>query len=128
MKSKRWVFPLVLVLVVLVLPAFIAWNFILAPVLETNARFKALIGKPESDAVRLLGEPTFRVTGELAKRKGIDYPWRDKGYQPVPDRPVHKEVLLYERSDRSVDPRSFAIYIFVAEDNRVEAVEFAGTS
>jgi hypothetical protein len=37
-------------------------------------------------------------------------------------------VWLYERSDRGADPRSFAVYVFIGNDGRVEAVEFAGSS
>jgi hypothetical protein len=125
MKSKKWLGILGLLFVFLGLPLFLAWNFILAPVLQINDQFSRLIGKPESEAVAVLGQPTYRISPEQAKVKGIDFAIKDRGFLPTPDRPIHKEVLFYVRRAETTG-KDFAVYLFVADDGRVEAVDFAG--
>src|SRR4051794_29298042 len=120
MKNKRLLATVGLLFIFIVLPMFLAWNFVLGPVLDTTSRFRALLGKPKSDVIAALGEPEFRVTADSAKKHGVDFSWHDMGYQPVPDRPVHKEVLLYRMKDRSPDTTAFAVYIFISNDDRVE--------
>src|SRR5512135_1852400 len=117
--KKRWIWILGILLVFIGLPAFLAWNFFLAPVLELNARYRALIGKTEAQVVADLGPPKFRVSPEEARQNGIDYHWREMKYQPVPDRVIHKAVLLFEPHGRSADTTPFAVYIFVGDDGRV---------
>lgn len=126
MKNNRRLGIIGLLVVFIGFPAFLAWNFLIGPVLETTQRYRSLVGKPESEAIAQLGQPQFRVSAGEAKEKGIDYPWRDKNYEPVPDRPVSKLVLLYEpnRGDKSKTP--FAIYVFIDGQDRVEGIDFAG--
>ena len=126
MKSKRWLWVTGLLLCFVGLPAFLTWNFLVAPVLENTALYRGLIGKPESEVISRLGQPAFRVSAAEAKQKGMDYPWRKQGFMPVPDRPVTKLVLLYRRGDSSVDRAPLAVYVFVGNDDRVEGVDFAG--
>lgn len=123
---RRGLWIVVILVVFLGLPAFLAWNFLIGPILESTTRYRALIGQPESQAIRVLGEPLHRETAAQVKDKGIDYPWRDKHYVPIPERPVHREVWLYEERDRSGDPMPFALYVFIGEDGRVEAIDMAG--
>lgn len=127
MKSKRWPTLVGLTLVFFGLPAFLLWNFFLAPVLENNARFRGLLGKPEAEVIRQLGPPLFRENPAEAKAKGLDYPWRQQHFEPVPDRPVHKEVLLYLPNGSSAASAPFAVYVFIGTDGNVEAIDFAGT-
>ncbi|HVT12169.1 MAG TPA: hypothetical protein VHE55_07870 [Fimbriimonadaceae bacterium] len=127
MKNKRLLAISGLLILFLGLPIFLAWNFLIAPVMEATGQFRSLVGKPESEVIATLGQPQFRVSPAEAKAKGIDYPWREKNYQPVPERPVHKLVLLYEpnRGDKRKTP--FAIYVFIDDEDKVEAIDFAGT-
>jgi hypothetical protein len=125
MKNKNWLLVAGLLVAFLGLPLFLAWNFILAPVLQINDQFSRLIGKPESEAVAALGEPAYRISPEQAKLKGIDFAIKERGFLPTPDRPIHKEVLLYVRRAKTTG-KDFAVYLFLADDGRVEAVDFAG--
>lgn len=126
MKNKRWIWAIGLFLFFIGLPAFLTWNFLVAPVLENTAIYHGLIGKPESEVIARLGQPSFRVSAGEAKEKGVDYPWRKKGYLPVPERPVSNLVLLYERDDSKMDRAPIAVYVFIGKDDRVEGVDFAG--
>ena len=127
MKNKRLLMAAGLLVVFIGLPAFLAWNLLLGPVMEMRAHYRDLIGKPEEQVVKVLGKPRFRVAAEEASKHGIDFAWRERNFQPVPDRPVHKEVLLYEASDASLDKQPFAVYVFIGADGRVEAIDFAGS-
>jgi hypothetical protein len=104
-------------------PAFLAWNFLLGPMLTWRDQYTQLIGKPEADVTALLGPPKFRLSPNEVKEKGIDFPWRDMRYQPVPERSVHRVVLLYTVPHMSW----LAAYVFIGNDDRVEAIDFAGT-
>jgi hypothetical protein len=124
MKNK-WLTIVGLLFIFVILPLFLAWNFILAPVLQINDQFRRLLGKPEAEVVTTLGKPTFRISPEKARKQGIDFPLRDRGFLPVPDRPIHKEVFLYIEKGKTTG-KDFAVYIFIDGDGRVEAVDFAG--
>ncbi len=124
-RGKRWPWIVGLIVLFIGLPAFLAWNFVLGPVMEATNRYKGLIGRTEGEVVAELGQPAFRVSPNEAKEKGIDYPWRAKGYQPVPERPIHKVALLYEPS-RARNSTAFPIYVFIGDDDRVEAIDPTG--
>ena len=127
MKNKRLLWAIGAFLVFFVFPAFFAWNFVIGPALEANAKYKALVGKPETDVITALGQPKYRETAAEVKKNGVDFPWRKSGFLPLPERPATKEVLLYFASDATAGEKAVAVYIFIGNDDRVEGIDFAGT-
>lgn len=101
------------------LPAFMAWNFLLAPMMEFNLNFKNIVGEPEAKLVAELGPPTYKMSKKEVEGQGIDAPWRKMGFLPLPERKVTNEVLLYRHLDH-------AVYVFIDPKGNVEAVDFAG--
>lgn|GEM_PF-6346562 len=124
--GRRWPWIVGLLVVFIGLPVFLAWNFILGPTIEATSYYKSLIGKTESAVIADLGQPDFRVSAQEAKEKGIDFPWRNRQYEPIPDRPIHNLVLLYE-PHRTKNSTPFPIYVFIGADGRVEAIDPTGS-
>jgi hypothetical protein len=124
MKDKRLLVGLGVFLLFIAFPAFLAWNFLVAPVMDASDQFKGLLGKTEAELIAVLGQPAYRETPEQVKLHGIDFPWRSNGYEPLPERPVHKEVLLFDRSQPN--KTQFGLYVFIGDNGRVEAVDPAG--
>jgi len=125
MRGQRWPWIAGILIIFIGLPVFLAWNFILGPAFEATHYYKTLIGSTEAQVISQLGQPDFRVSAKEAKEKGIDYPWRNREYAPVPDRPVTNIVLLYE-PHRTTKSTPFPIYVFIGTDDRVDAIDPTG--
>jgi hypothetical protein len=56
---------------------------------------ESMIGKPESDLMRVPGSPRYIARIADLKNRTVDYPWRSMNFVPVPTRLVRNKVLLY---------------------------------
>lgn len=54
-KHGRWF--LIAVAVAFLFPAFLAWNFLVAPMLNLQSRLRSVVGKTKSQAIEELGPP-----------------------------------------------------------------------
>jgi hypothetical protein len=122
MKGKRWLTVLGILFIFIGVPVFLAWNFMLAPMLEWRRTMQALIGMSQDQVRTALGKPKFVLTPDQIKKDGIDSPWREMQYVPVPDRPPHGPVWLYEEKTQA---GWRGLYVFFSADGRVEAIDSA---
>ena len=88
------------------------------PKLERTAR--ALVGQPEAEVVKALGQPQHVVLRSTLDGKTVDYPWRGMNFVPVPDHPVRNKVLLYSKLNT-------AVYVYLDERGSVGYVATPGT-
>ena len=107
------------VAVILGLLAGLKWHF-LAPVREMERTARAMVGQPEADILKALGQPMHVVSAATLAGRTVDYPWKGMNFVPVPNRPVRNKVLLYSKLN-------VAIYVYVDERGFVEYVAIAGT-
>jgi hypothetical protein len=122
MKGKRTLTITVALLIFIGIPIFLTWNFMLAPMFEWRRAMSALIGMKEDQVRTALGKPKFVLTPAQIKEKGIDAPWREMQYVPVPERQVHGPVWLYEERTQA---GWRGLYVFFSADGRVEAIDSA---
>ena len=126
MKTKRIWIAVGLAFIFLIFPLALTWNFVIGPAMDASQRFQRLIGKQESEVIATLGQPYARESAADVKKNGVDYPWRAKGYLPLPEDPVHKEVLLYFAGKETKGERAVGVYIFIGNVDQVESIAFAG--
>ena len=126
MKTKRVWLWVGIASIFLCFPLLLTWNFVVGPAMDASRRFESLIGKPESEVIATLGAPPFRESAAEVKKNGVDKPWRANGFLPIPEDPVHKEVLLYFAGKETRGERAVGVYIFIGDDARVESIAFAG--
>ena len=90
------------------------------PAREMERAAVAMVGHPEADLMRVLGQPTYVVSSATLAGRTVDYPWKGMNFVPVPNHPVRNKVLLYSKLDK-------AIYVYVDEHGVIEHVADAGT-
>lgn len=115
-----WLAPC-LCLVVLLMCANFAYHMYgdMGPFFKGDA--KSTIGKSELEARQIMKiAPSFVLTPAEVRKDGINTPWAEMHFAPIPTRPVHKRVLLYKQGWN-------AAYIFIDNNGKVELVELAGT-
>jgi len=79
------------------------------------------LGKSEAEARQTMKiAPSFVLSPAEAQGDGINKPWAEMNFMPIPTYPVHKHVLLYKHA-------WCAAYIFIGNDGKVEDVELAST-
>ncbi len=95
---------------------WVAWG----PARNMERTARAMIGRPEADLVKALGQPHYVVSSDTLAGRTVDYPWKGMNFIPVPNRPVRNKVLLYSWSN-------VAFYVYVDESGIIEYVAVAGT-
>ena len=99
--------------------AGIKWH-VWAPAREMERTARAMVGHPETDIVKAIGEPQHVVSSDTLAGRTVDYPWKNMRYVPVPDRTVRNKAFLYSKLN-------MALYIYVDEHGVVEYVATAWT-
>ncbi|RYD95304.1 MAG: hypothetical protein EOP50_08205 [Sphingobacteriales bacterium] len=94
--------------------------FAWAPARQMERTARTMIGRPEAELTKALGEPKHIVFSDKLAGQTVDYPWKDMNYLPVPDHPVRNKVLLYSIMN-------VAIYVYVDEHGLIEHVARAAT-
>lgn len=122
MKSKRLWGVVIALIIFIGIPMFLTWNFMVGPLLNWRKTMAALIGKGQPDVTATIGAPKYKLTPEQIKSKGIDAPWREMQYVPVPERQVHGDVWLYEEK---TEAGWRATYVFFDAAGKVETIEAA---
>jgi hypothetical protein len=92
----------------------------IGPVWHMKNTAKSMIGRSSRDLIAALGEPKYVVHAGDLKGRTVDYPWKGMNFVPIPTHPVRNKVLLYSKIN-------YAIYVYVDEQDRIEAVEEAAT-
>lgn len=90
------------------------------PAREMERIARSMIGHPEADLVKVLGEPMHVVSIVGLDGRSIDYPWKGMNFAPVPNHPVRNKVLLYSTLN-------MAIYVYVDKRSVIEYVATAWT-
>ena len=95
---------------------WMAWN----PARNMERTARAMIGRPEAELFKAVGQPQHVVSSATLAGRTVDYPWKGMNFVPVPNRPVRNKVLLYSKLN-------VAFYVYVDENAIVEYVAVAGT-
>ncbi len=107
------------VLLIFWLSAAVVWDVVgKYRALSNNA--KTTIGKPEAEVYAVMGQPKHVIDKVGARGETLNEPWKSMNFRAYPERTNTNKVLLYMKGWT-------AVYIFVGEDGRVEAIETAGT-
>ena len=122
MKNKRLWAVVAALIIFIGIPMFLTWNFMLAPMMNWRKTMSALLGKSQPEVTQTLGQPKFKLTPAQVKEKGIDAPWREMQYVPVPEREVHGDVWLFEEHTQA---GWRATYVFFDAKGTVEGIEAA---
>jgi hypothetical protein len=91
-----------------------------APARNMERSVRSMIGRPETEILKVFGSPQYIVSADTLAGRTVDYPWKDMHYVPVPDRPVRNRVLLYSKLN-------VAFYVYVDENGIVEYVAVGET-
>jgi hypothetical protein len=117
--KRKLVIGVALVLLAFSALAVIRW-IVWAPARHLENTARVMIGRPETDLIRKLGEPQHVVLSATLAGRTVDYPWRGMNFVPVPRHPVRNKVLLYSKMN-------FALYVYVNERGIIEHVAAAWT-
>jgi hypothetical protein len=98
----------------LMIVGLVFYMVFMAPLQRWQGEMRAAVGKPETEVLRLHGEP-YRVV-----RSEEELDWLAQGYVPRPTHSIKARVLVYSHLN-------MIAYLFVDREGRMEHVEFAGT-
>jgi hypothetical protein len=116
---KKVIIAGALMIVCLLVIGLFSWN-LRGPQREMERIALSMVGQPEAELLKALGQPRHVVTAATLDGRPVDYPWQGMNFVPIPTLTVHNKVLLYSKLD-------MAIYVYVNEQDVVEYVVTAGT-